>query len=144
MTLVPFSALKRFFCPISRIMRGVKKVMSHHFWEHIIKMIIKYKYIMFIPFKKLKLFFHESTSLSAHFFHLGMRRCMPVASNSLLKRRTSSLTLCFGSSSSAERRRRSASFRGPNIGSQWVINRVCRDDEEEHFTQLLQVPLLCT
>lgn len=72
-----------------------------------------------------------------------MRCCRPVASKSLLKRRTSSLTLCFGSSPSAERRRRSASFRGPNIGIQWVLNRACTDDEEEHFTQTLPGPLLC-
>jgi hypothetical protein len=52
------------------------------------------------------------------------------------------LTLCFGSSSSAERLRRSAFFREPNTGSQWVLNRACRNDEEERFTQLLQVPLL--
>jgi len=106
------------------------------------KTIIKSKYTKLIPLTKLKLPFRKPTSLSTHFFHLGMRRCRPVASKSLLKRRTSSLTLCFASSSSAERLRRSACFRGPNTGSQWVLNRACSNDEEEHFTQLLQVPLL--
>ena len=72
-----------------------------------------------------------------------MRHCRPVASKSLLKRRTSSLTLCFGSSPSAEWCRRSTSFRGPNNGNQWVLHRACRDDEEEHFTQTLQVSFLC-
>ena len=68
---------------------------------------------------------------------------MPVASNSLLKRRTSSLKLCFCSSSSAKRRRRGAAFRGPNNGSQWALNRRYRENEGEHFTQLLQLPPLC-
>ena len=73
--------------------------------------VIKCTYIVCTSFTNMRLFFHKF-SISNTFLQLCMRFCMPVVSNHLPNRRNSSRTLCFGSSSFAKRRPRSASFRG--------------------------------
>ena len=66
---------------------------------------------MGIAFTSLILFLHGSPSLSTHFFHPCVKRCLPVVWNPLLKRRGCTLTLCF-SPSSAKRLPRNASLSG--------------------------------
>jgi hypothetical protein len=68
---------------------------------------------------------------------------MPVAYNSLLRRRSSSRTLCFSSSSSAKRRPRMHPSGGQKDESRRVLSRDCREDEGEQSTPLLQLPPLC-
>jgi len=66
-------------------------------------------------FTKFRLFFHKVSIIINTRFLSSDRNFMPDAYNSLLKRRSSTHTPCFSSSSSAKRRPRSAAFRGPKI-----------------------------
>jgi hypothetical protein len=65
------------------------------------------------------------TLLYTYFLHFCLKRCMPVAQNSLLKRHRFSLALSFISSSSAKQRPRVLIIQGPKNESRRVLNRDC-------------------
>ena len=51
--------------------------------------------------------------------------------------------MCFSTSSSAKRRPRSASFRGPKMWKSDVMKSCCRENKGEQSTTKLQLPPLC-
>jgi hypothetical protein len=104
------------------------------FSRTLITTILTCPYLKVTSFTKLRLFSRKVSFIMNTIFPPLLRRPMPVAWNSLLQRRSSSHTPCSrSSSSSAKRGILGASFRGPKIRSQRVLNWDCVEDERQQI-----------
>jgi len=107
--------------------------------ESVTTIIIKFAHIMGACLQSFRLFFHSvSFIINIHFPSLLVT---PFAG---LKRRSSSCTVCFISSSTARTGSSECLFLGgQNYGSRRVLIRDCRKDNKGQSTTLSQLPPLC-
>jgi len=84
-------------------------------------------------FTKLGLFSRKFSFIMNTIFPPLLRRSMPVAWKSMLQRRSYTHTSCSRLSYSAKRRILGASFRGPKLRSQRVLNWDCMEDEGQQI-----------